>query len=83
MINKIGSKRAKWFAVLDLTSGYHQAPIDEVENNLYILGTDHIINILFRKSQNCSDSIRLIRHIKMIQQSLRVTRMTLVTRKDC
>ena len=29
MINKIGSKRAKWFAVLDHTSGYHQAPIDE------------------------------------------------------
>ena len=32
MINKIGSKRAKWFAVLDLTSGYHQAPIDENQN---------------------------------------------------
>ena len=34
MINKIGSKRAKWFAVLDLTSGYHQAPIDEKSKHL-------------------------------------------------
>ena len=34
MINKIGSKRAKWFAVLDLTSGYHQAPIDEASKPL-------------------------------------------------
>ena len=34
MINKIGNKRAKWFAVLDLTSGYHQAPIDEKSKHL-------------------------------------------------
>ena len=34
MINKIGSKKAKWFAVLDLTSGYHQAPINEESKHL-------------------------------------------------
>ena len=34
MINKIGSKRSKWFAVLDLTSGYHQAPMDEKSKHL-------------------------------------------------
>ena len=34
MITKIGSKRAKWFAVLDLTSGYHQAPIEEKSKHL-------------------------------------------------
>ena len=34
MINKIGSKRAKWFAVLDLTSGNHQAAMDEKSKHL-------------------------------------------------
>ena len=29
MLQRIGQKKARWFAVLDLTSGYHQAPISE------------------------------------------------------
>ena len=40
MITKIGSKCAKWFAVLDLTSRYHQAPIDEK----YTYTTQNIIS---------------------------------------
>lgn len=29
LLNRIGSKHAKYFAVMDLTSGYHQAPLSE------------------------------------------------------
>jgi hypothetical protein len=29
MINRIGAKKAKFYAVIDLTSGYHQTPIHE------------------------------------------------------
>ena len=29
LLNRIGSKHAKYFAVMDLTSGYHQAPMSE------------------------------------------------------
>ena len=31
MLNSIGSKRPKYFAVMDLTSGYHQAPIAKAD----------------------------------------------------
>jgi len=29
MLQRLGTKRAKYFAVLDLTSGYHQAPVSQ------------------------------------------------------
>ena len=29
LLQRIGSKKPSWFAVLDLTSGYHQAPLSE------------------------------------------------------
>ena len=44
-------------------------------------GTQNI-NILFRKSRNCRDSVRLIRDIKMVQQSLRVTSLIRLTRAN-
>ena len=27
MLNRVGTKKAKYFGVIDLTSGYHQAPL--------------------------------------------------------
>jgi transposase InsO family protein len=29
LLSRIGARKAKFFAIMDLTSGYHQAPIDE------------------------------------------------------
>ena len=29
MLHRIGNRKPKFFAVIDFTSGYHQAPIDE------------------------------------------------------
>jgi hypothetical protein len=31
MLNHIGSKRPKYFAIMDLTSGYHQAPLAQAD----------------------------------------------------
>ena len=29
MLHRIGDKKPRYYAVMDLTSGYHQAPMDE------------------------------------------------------
>jgi hypothetical protein len=34
LLQRIGEKKAKWFAVLDLTSGYNQAPLSEKSKEL-------------------------------------------------
>ena len=41
MLNRLGEKKAKYYAVLDLTKGYYQAPLSEVSKLLTAFITPH------------------------------------------
>ncbi len=40
MLQRLGNKRAKFYAVMDLTSGYHQAPLSKVSQAASAFITD-------------------------------------------